>query len=376
MSAPARAALPAATILLFTVGAISAVYGAAIPELRLAFTLTAAAAGGIISAHYVGNVIGVLMAALPWPSRGRARLAAGGALVAAAGALTITLGATWPVVLAGASLLGLGCGLVAAHVTAWSAVAFGPRAPAVVVLLSSAFVAGAVLGPVGVAVTAGLSLGFRALFLMASVILLASTPSLSLLPLPPRLAVAVTPAFRPTPLAAFVILFVLYGGLESSSSGWIATHMVSLGAGGAALVASGFWAGMFAGRLLATTVSLRIPAPVLVTGALLIAAAAYVLAAVPGLAWLAYPLAGFCLAAVFPMGIVWASQSVGLRAIPVVMASAALGGAAFPPLVGAVIGAAGIGAIPWSLLALCVGALLVAATLRWRGQVTMLHAPA
>jgi FHS family glucose/mannose:H+ symporter-like MFS transporter len=184
---------------------------------------------------------------------------------------------------------------------------------------------------------------------------------------PPRTGAAAGRLHFGGALLAFSLVYFLYGGLETASGGWIATHLLSVGAGTAAAagVTSAFWAALAVGRVLAAPLSLRLAPGAFVAGSLALAMVALALAGVPSLAPLAYPLAGLGLAPVYPTALVWLSRRVGPETIPVAVAASFLGGAAFPPLVGALISASGTVALPVTLLvmsglAVCLaGGLLV-----------------
>ena len=82
--------------------------------------------------------------------------------------------------------------------------------------------------------------------------------------------------------------------------------------GGAAAAASwtaGFWAAITVGRLLAIPLALRLSAPVLAAGSLLLAAVGLCLAHVSAFAPVAYTLTGLALGPVFPTALAWLAQA-------------------------------------------------------------------
>ncbi|HEX2864554.1 MAG TPA: MFS transporter [Deinococcales bacterium] len=360
-------ALPAAVLAFILLGVLGAAYGPAIPRLRAEFSLTAAGAGTALTAHYLGTLAGIVLAGVFATGRWGGFVTQAAALSAGAGCAVIASSQSWPVFLLGAGLVGLGNGLAAARVNAWASSAFGGRSAAVVTLLNAAYGLGAILGPVVIAAAEPTAPGFRLPVAAAGAAILVLTPFLGAMTLPDHEPGLAGPAQSGPLLVAFAVLFLAYGGLETSSGAWIPTHArLWGGAAAAAAVAASFWAAMTAGRLLTAPLSLRAGVPGLVTASLAVAGLAYAAAGVPALVPAAYPVAGFGLAAVFPMGLVWCARLTGPRSIPLVMGFSAFGGAAFPPLAGLVIGAAGPAAVPQALLALCAACLLLAgAVLTW-----------
>jgi MFS transporter, FHS family, glucose/mannose:H+ symporter len=108
-------------------------------------------------------------------------------------------------------------------------------------------------------------------------------------------------------LLGFVLLYVLYVGVESGVGSWVATSLMAEGANEATAArwTAAFWAAMTVGRLLAIPLALRIAPPRLVIGGLLLAAGGLGLAHSRTLAPVAYALTGLTLAPVYPTGLAW-----------------------------------------------------------------------
>ena len=71
---------------------------------------------------------------------------------------------------------------------------------------------------------------------------------------------------------------------------------------------------------------------------------------------------GLAIAPIFPTGLIWLEQAgpQSETASALVIAAAMAGGIAFPPLLGGVIQAAGVRALPWVLCLLATGCLAAA----------------
>jgi fucose permease len=108
-------------------------------------------------------------------------------------------------------------------------------------------------------------------------------------------------------LITFVLAYVLYVSVETSSSGWIATQLHGAGFSGSlgSFVTAGFWAGLAIGRGFGTPVYHWLSDKILVLGGLSAAVVLCGLAYSSSLAPYAYPLLGLVLALVFPMGLIW-----------------------------------------------------------------------
>jgi fucose permease len=172
-------------------------------------------------------------------------------------------------------------------------------------------------------------------------------------------------------VAAFVAVYVLYVAIESGVGGWEPTHLEAVGYGAsvAATATSGFWLALTVGRFAAVPVSLRWPAPAIVTVCCLGMAAFLLLAAIPAAAPWAYAGLGLWCAPIWATGLPWLTRSAPrvAAASAFVMASSMVGGVAFPPLLGRAIEVAGVRAVP---LILCVLAAVCAVLSGWLRRVT------
>jgi MFS transporter, FHS family, glucose/mannose:H+ symporter len=343
------------------VGLLLSLYGPAIPRLREAYGVGGGGSALVLTAHFAGAMTGIGWWGLERRLAARTWLRVATALLVS-GATGIAFAPTWPLVLAAAFGLGVGFGVVVVEINVLLADAFGERAPAMLNLLGVTFGAGAMVGPLTIAATGDYRLPFCAGALLA-------VAALSLTRDLPRTATAPEPGRDRPPsglVGGFVALCALYVGTESGVGGWETTSLLAGGAGPAAAAgwASGYWAAITIGRLLAIPLALRVAPPVLVGGALLVAAAGLGLAHLPGLAPAAYTLTGLALGPVFPTALAWlALAAPGARgSTAMVFAAAQLGGVIVPVVIGRLVDASSPAVIPTSVLVVvlaCLSATLV-----------------
>jgi MFS family permease len=266
-------------VLAAAAGLVLSLYGPAIPELREAFGVGGSGSALVLSAHFAGAMTGIAWWGLERRLAPRTWLRVAVALLVA-GAAGVAFAPAWGLVLVAAFGLGVGFGVVVVEINVVFADGFGERATAMLNLLGACFGAGAVVGPLAVAVTGGYRVPFCAGALLA-LAGLALTRDL------PRTARVPAPATERPPfgvVGGFVALCALYVGVESGIGGWETTSLLAGGTGEAAAASwtAGYWAALTTGRLLAIPLALRISAPALAAGSLLLAAAGLVLAHVPG----------------------------------------------------------------------------------------------
>lgn len=352
-------------LLFVAVGVVLSLYGPAMPEFRERFGISTGDSALALSAHFAGAIVGIAGWALLDRRLGTGRLLRRAAVLLVAGSIGLALAPVWPVVLAAAALVGVGFGVLVVALNALFAAGFGDRGAAMLNLLGASFGAGAILGPLALAATGG----FRGPFLGGAVLVVASLPlmrDVQRCPAPERPAGSARPA--PVLIGGFVLLYVLYVGVESGVGGWEATSLLAHGTGEAAAAnwTAGYWAAITAGRLLAVPLAMQIAPPRLVAGSLLLAAASLTLAHTPPLAPFAYTLTGLVLAPVFPTGLAWlAAAAPATRAsTALVIAGAQLGGVVLPAVIGRLIDAGSPAVIPSALLAAALACLGTALLLR------------
>lgn len=373
-------------------GTLQALYGPAIPAFRARFGVTPAVAGLGLSADFAGALVGVVLYHLLLARAGDRRLLGASYTLMAAGMILFAIAPSWPLALGAALVTGFGSGGIDYGLNHLFATGFGRRSAAMLNLLNAHFGVGAVLGPalIGAAGAAR----YPWLFGAAAAVSLLLVPSLrgvrAKVPadgvahpgesVPGESVVGEPAAGGPAAgesragtrtgviVAAFVAVYVLYVAIESGVGGWEPTHLEAVGYGAsvAATATSGFWLALTVGRFAAVPVSLRWPAPAIVTVCCLGMAAFLLLAAIPAAAPWAYAGLGLWCAPIWATGLPWLTRSAPrvTAASAYVMASSMVGGVAFPPLLGRAIEISGVRAVPLILCALAAACAVLSWWLR------------
>ncbi len=354
------------------VGGMAASYGPVIPELQARFQLSEAAAGAALSVQVVGTVIGVLIAQPVLRRWGnRATLVTALSLIVA-GAMLIALAPSWPVVLAGAAVAGLGIGGCDPLITQLFILGLGSRSPRMVNIVHGCFGIGTVAAPF---LVAGIG-AERYPLVFGSVAFLAVLALSTMRPLAPRPTPADSPVDAPqavrTPQAArlgavivggLLTLYIAHFAVQFGIGNWLPTRLLDLGHSSllASLATSGYWLMMVIGRFSAAALAHRISPTTLVTVSTVGMTGAILLAFYPPATIWAYLLAGLFIGPIFPNGLTWLTSTGYAQgsAFAYVIAAAMVGGIVCPPVIGALIDASGTtGALAPALL---VGALIAIA---------------
>ena len=355
-----RRALATIATAFLLVGMVVSAYGPLLGYLAHRFGVSLPVAGGVLSAHFAGALIGVivLMPAMEWFPNRHIVVAALGFL--GLGCVLVALAPTWPMLLGAVFVVGVGFGALEMGLNQLVAHGAGINKAAVLNLLNGSFAIGAVLGPVLVAVLA--QGHFAALYLGGALLAIALIPEG--LRIPGRLPVPSTESGGRSRVVVliFVVAFALYVGTEAGVGGWVTSHLKSLGIGpaSAAAVTSGFWLAPGLGRLIVGLVPSRVPEyAIVMTGAALGALALF--ACMSGLAApFAYVVAGLAFAPIFPTGIAWLAKLLpgDARATSWLFPGSMLGGAVIPAAISFVISRIGLGAAPAVLSAMALATLL------------------
>jgi fucose permease len=360
-----RLAFLAACGMFLLIGALAAAYGPLLGQLTRRFDVSLPTAGVVLSASFAGALLGVvvMMAVI---ERVTGRLAMAGALVVLAlGCAAVAAAPSWLALLA--AVLGVGAGAGALdfglnQLLAHSAAA-GGSSSARLNLVHAQYGVGAVLGPLLVAATGdgALPVVFGA---GAGVALLLA---LGLRGLSGRLHAPAGGGGRYRTLglsplvAVFVAAYVLYLGVESGVGGWMPTHLQQVGYGTttAAALTSAFWCALAVGRLLVAPLTRRVTDAAVVLTAAAAAVPALLLAVAVPAAPVAYVLTGLAIAPIFPTGVAWLARldPGNPRNTSWLLVGSMLGGALFPPAVGAVIVRFGATRTPVVLALLAAGSL-------------------
>ena len=140
----AHLALLLAGMLAFVLmGVGSAVYGPALPGMAERYDLTLGQAGWLISAHWIGNAVGI--ATMYFLAE---KVPSGLALaIMALGAAGLAMAPGWTITLASAFVFGAGYGMVTAVFNPAMLTAFGARGTGMLSLLNAMYAIGAIAGP-------------------------------------------------------------------------------------------------------------------------------------------------------------------------------------------------------------------------------------
>lgn len=361
-----RALLVAGFLGLLALGAIQAMYGPAFPGLTERFGVGVDVVGTVVILHFAGSFVTTAASGMLLTRFGYRRVMMSAGTCMVAGALMVAFAPTWPWVLAGALLGGLGFGSLNVSFNVLVARVFAPNAAPPLNLLSAMFGSGAVLGPLAVGI-AGSSL--RLPFLGLALITALATVLIWRLAEPAAVGSAGNEPMPWLVAGGFLLMYFLYVASEAGVASWETVHLEpSMGARGAAYMTSVYWAAVTLGRLLATPVSAFVRPRVLILVVTAAALAALLAAHVTALAPYAYALAGLAFAPIFPTGLAWLQRVFPLRSeriVPVVLAAANLGPVVTTGAIGALVAWGGPSLVPTALSGIVALLLLVVLSLWW-----------
>ncbi|WP_078589554.1 MULTISPECIES: MFS transporter [Streptomyces] len=366
----ARSAAVSAFGVFLVLGVLTASLGASLPFLRERFGAEHEV-GRVVSAYNLGALaatvcIGLLGRRLNVRAAPPVLLA-----VFAAGAAGMAVSPGWAAYLGCAAVTGIGYGGLALTLNTAFARGFAGNSVVMVNRLNAVFGIGAMLGPLAAGAVGHTDIRLLALaaavcalpcFLVGRAGAVLAAPRAESGPQGGQ-RVRVGPGLLP-----FLLVGLVYAGMETSIGTWQSTQLVRGGwsTQAATTAASGFWAGMAVGRLVVPQLTRRLPGRTTLPGYLAAALAALLLAAVPHLAVVAYPLAGLAMAPVLPTLIAWVSgvAEVPQQATSVLTLCCMLGNAVVPAVVGALGGSGGPVVIPLVLAGACLLCLGLAGWLR------------
>ncbi|WP_063785002.1 sugar MFS transporter [Streptomyces sp. TP-A0356] len=363
-------AIVASCVAFVVIGALQALYGPAIPQLRKDFGVSPGVAGLSLSGHFAAAVVGVLVYHVLCARLGHRVLLGASYLLMALGAVLFAVAPNWPLALAGTFVIGLGFGGVDYGLNQLFAGAFGRRSTAMLNVLNGHFGVGAIAGPALVGWLGAEQ--YPAIFVGVAVVCVLILFTLGgVAARDPELVTetASGTGARVAPIiAAFIGIYVLHVAIETGVGGWEPTHLetVGYGAAAAATATSAYWAAMTIGRFVVVPLCLRFSAPAILTVCCMGMAGFLLLATLPSVAPYAYFGVGLAIAPIFPTCLPWLDRAVPSVAAAgaYVMAASMIGGVAFPPLLGVVIDSLAIKALPLVLLALASVCLLLSLWLR------------
>jgi fucose permease len=364
-----RIAFAGATIALGLAGAIVATYGTIVVGIAHHFSLSIATAGLTLSANFAGAVVGVLLAwrGLRWQPGGRVLTVA--LLTLALGLLLAALAPGWPAFLAAVFVGGAGFGAVDFQVVSLVARTDARTRAARLSVSGAGWGFGAIAGPLVIVVIRPQNFQvFLALAAVAGLILIPVTRSIRApVPIGRDAGHSVAPSHTPV-LPVFVAALGFYVALETATAGWLATQLHGWGyvAPVPAAVTAGFWAGLAIGRLAGGRLESRWPSQRIITVGLAMAIVLLLGAGVRVLAPVIYPLVGFTVALVFPLGLHWFTQlrPEDLNGLGLLLLVDMVGGVVGSGAANLCVAVFGLGAVPF--VAAAFGALCLMAFLRAR----------
>ena len=344
-----------------TIGGSTSLFGPLLNAIAVRFHQSLPSAGTVLSIYFVGGFVGVLLGwrmVVRYPGR---VAVIGGLLAMTLGSGAIALAAqasAWVLFLAGAALMGAGFGtLDFALNTILARTAEEGRAHRL--SFANAFWGvGSIVGPLAIILLRPKN--FPVLFAMVAVITLLLSPLYRGLHAPAlrHEKVATDPAVRRAQrpvLVTFIAAYVLYVGLETTASGWMASHLHGIGYSQSvgSFTTAGFWIGLTIARAFGGPLHRFFSAQQFVLGGLALAAVLGVAANSHTLAPVAYPLLGVCLANVYVFGIIWYQSVAGTdnRGIAIIIVFTMIGGVVGPGITSGLVSLSSVRVVPWSIAA-------------------------
>jgi len=332
-------------------GAGQSLYGPALPAFGRALSLSAAQAGWLVSAHWIGCAIGVAVM-YRWGQRVSPRIAVS-IMAAGAAAIAASLGAG--PTFAGALIFGTGYGLATVVFNPRILRAYGARGTAMVSLVNASFGLGAIVAPlIFVWLGSNPALAYALVTGLAVLIWLGAGPAGQAAP-PPQ--TGSTQPFRP--MLAFQLFAVAGIGIEATLIGLGPSALIRSGlseTAAAQLLSAFFVAFLGARTVLIFTAHLTAPF-LLYVGAMVAATLSASLAAFvsPGVFFVAM---GVSAGLFFPGFYVAASRLMGddPRTAPTIIAAGLVGGIAAPVVLSPLLeplGGTGFFAILAAVAAVC-----------------------
>jgi fucose permease len=377
-SQPKRLVAPLAALAFVSLGLPDGLLGVAWPSMRVFFGVDLQALGGLLVATTAGYVASSFSSGRLLRQVNLGTVLAASCLLTASGLLGYAAASRWPIVLALGIVLGVGAGAIDAALNTYVATHHGART---LNWLHACFGIGAASGPL--LMTAVLQRGSTwqrgyvivglaqiALATCFALTFRAWPRSDGLAPSADRSASATMGETLRVPAAWLgMAVFVAYAGVEASIGAWTFTlltvgrHIEIVQAG---LLASLYWGGITAGRLLAAAGGGVVTVHVLLTGAVLavVVGVALVWADLSaGVTAAGLLLAGVACGPIFPSLIAVTPARVGLphaaNAVGFQIAASALGLSVVPGLVGVAGARFGVEAIGRLILLLAVVLALV-----------------
>ena len=356
----ANAGLLIAGVATFVVmGAGQSLYGPALPVYSRAFGISTAAAGVLVSAHWVGCFLGVaymyFRGATITPRHTLVMMALGSAELAAM--------VSWAATIVAAVVFGIGYGMATAVFNPRVLVVFGPRGPSMLSLLNATFGVGAIAAPlVFVALSSDPRLAFGLTGVLCAAIWVVSGAADAV----PVSAGNVTQVFRPH--VGILCFGVVSVGCEASLIGLGPTALIAAGLAEdrAATLLSAFFVVFLLARVALIFAAHLIPAFLLLGGSLAVAGL-FALGAAMGPPGVFFVATGAPAGLFFPGFYVSATERMGgdIRVPPTIIAAGLVGGIFSPLILAPLMEPLGSRGFFWMIAGLMLGTAVMAAVL-WR----------
>ena len=373
-----RAGFAATALSFILIGANASLLGPLLITFGQRFQISPAVAGRILSVFFAGALLGVVPGWLGVKRLAGGRVLRVALLVIALGAGGASFATRWSLLLASIFILGIGFGAVT--ITVNTLLARTPEVGRAVRLsvANAAYGVGAIITPlVLAAIKPAHYPGVFATLAVLSALLAVATGGVHARPHreESRVRSSIDAARRRRILATFIVAYVFYEALESSSSGWMASQLHGAGYSDhvAIVVTAGFWIGMTVIRSLGGVLHRLFSAQAVVLGSLILAIIAGLSISSSAVAPVGYLALGMILASVFPMGLMWFSivtphDSDGMSLLILFnMAGGILG----PGAIDFLVAHQGVRVVPFAIAVLaCVDLALFASVLRFGRSAT------
>lgn len=369
------------------IGALEALYGPSLIRLVERFEASPSAVGIVISAHFIGGLVGVLASQSVHARIGNKSLLTIAYLLLLLGSMGFAWAPSLALAITASAAAGLGFGGLDYAFSHLFAVAFGSGAGKMLNLLHGFFGIGAILAPLAVAVfgpehypiyftgfavlTLVTALGIRGVrsYPTQGVSVKDAAPNVSSMALPTAAGQRISFIVG---FAGMICIFVFHVAVGSGIGSWEATYLTHGGISveQAAAATSLFWFSMTASRFVLAAAIRRLRSGIAVTLSCTLMMSGTAIALIPGFAVFGLAVAGFAIGPIFPTALAWASHLFGGRSwvSGSLIATSMLGGIVFPPLLGATVTAGAEQSLfPAALIGLsllCVQACLVTGTIR------------
>ncbi len=293
------------------VGATSSVFGPLLVTFSHHFAISLPRAGEVLSIYFVGSLVGVVPGWWGLKRTTGRRVMSASLIVVAGGTLCSGLVHSWMFFLASIFLLGLGCGSLDMILNVLlSRTAAKGRAHRLS-FVNAGYGLGAVICPLILVLVHPHN--FPIVFVGFSLVALLLTTFNAGVHAPPlksevhEVAIGSHESQRWAILLTFVVAYVFYVAMETSTTGWMSSQLQSGGYSTSvgSFITAAFWMGMTIGRSLGGPLHRVFNDRRLILGGLTLAILADLGGTSNHVALVTYPLLGLILASVFPMGLVW-----------------------------------------------------------------------